>query len=154
MSESAIAPVVVGLAIGIGFIVLFATIFAPTAPEESGVISTTISDFIVETHYRFSKASARMLDFEVDLDAHSIRMVVDIPSDTELTVRFHDALLHSVEGIDRSVIYPYENLFTIFVDGVPIDATTWEYTELESIVTIPLEAGSGTIEIVPSSLTT
>lgn len=42
-------------------------------------------------------------------------------------------------------------LFAIFADKVPIDAT-WEYDELESIVTIPLEAGSRTIEIVSSTM--
>jgi hypothetical protein len=145
-------PVIAGLAIGIAFIALFAIFFAPPAPtpkEESTTVF--ISDFGLTTYYRFSDIKSKVVNFEVDWETSSILMQVDAPQGTELRIRFHEHLFEQLEHQQRPEGYRFGDRFVVFVDEEVKDVT-WEYTELEVIAAIPLEAGTEIIEIVPISL--
>jgi hypothetical protein len=86
VSESSIPEVAVGLAVGIGFVTLFASFFGPPTPKEEST-TVSISDFGLTTYYRFSDVESKVLNFEVDWDTSSISMLVDVPQDTELKIR-------------------------------------------------------------------
>ncbi len=149
MSDDSILAVIAGLATGIAFVALFATIFAPLTPKEE---STTvfISDFGLTTYYRFSDIESKVLSFEVDWNASSVLMIIDASQDTELRIRFHEHLLEQLENQQRPEGYHFGDTLMVFVDEVGEQQVRWEYTELEAIAAIPLEADAKTIEIAPS----
>lgn len=145
---SSTAPVLAGLAIGVAFIAIFAFFEPPLAKEESTTVF--ISDFGLTTYYRFSDIESKVLNFEVDWNASSILMSVDVPRDTELRIRFHEHLFEQLEHVQRPEGYRFGETLTVFVDGVQERQIMWEYTELEVTATLPLEAGTKTVEIISS----
>lgn len=88
-----------------------------------------------------------MLNFTVDWDTSLILMNVDVPQNTELRIRFHEHLFEQLEQ-QRPEGYCYGDTLIMVMNEVQEQQVTWEYTELEVIATMPLEAGTKTIEIV------
>jgi hypothetical protein len=151
MADSLTTSVIAGLVVGISLIVLFATFLPQKQVENENNEFQTYGLMVANTTfaipYRFSEGEdARIVDFNVNLITVSMLLTVDVSRDNTLEVHLPVEMLKEMESPDKYGYHVGDEL-VVFVDETSEDAN-WQHGERDEIVTIKLDSGSTTIEIV------
>lgn len=103
-----------------------------------------------DVQYSFSTADGIVRSMNVGEWA-AVLVNVDVVNDTTLELVFPRKMLERLET-ESGYHYCVGNEFVPFVNGVPADFLDSSFTGSEEILTIPVKAGSTTLEIVGSDL--
>jgi hypothetical protein len=158
-----ILPVSIGLAAGIGFVILLALLLSiqqsPTTSETSGSNNTSLENNATSTSFRaieivpynFTSGEGKIKSMEVQLDWPEIRVSVEVPRNSTLEIHLPVQLLKQME-IGSGLKYCVENGFAVFVDNQIVESNIVKQTDKEQVLAIPLKSSSKVIEISGISL--
>lgn len=105
----------------------------------------------IDVLYSFSSSEGMMQDMRIHPSAPLIAADIVVARDTAVDIVLPRKLIEQME-VESGYHYCVGNGFVVFVKEVPIDSDQRNLDDMSQILTIPLSAGSNTLEIIGEDL--